>query len=398
MTSSAIHPARELRIPDQERVARARRKPELGPRILFFTGGTALRETSLTLVGYTHNSIHLVSPFDSGGSSASLRRHFGMPAVGDLRSRLMALADRTRHGLPQIYELFAYRLPRTATPQQLRDELADLVGGGHRLAARVADPGRKVILHYLQRFKEEAGPCFDLRGASIGNLILAAGYLENGRSMDPIASVFSDLVQVRGEVRLTLNADLQLRAELEGGEHIVGQHLLTGKEAPPITRPVVELSLVDPARGNEPVRPAVRDKITAAIQGADLICYPVGSFYSSIVANLLPAGVGMAVSRAACPKVFIPNTFPDPECIGLSLAGQVRILLHHLRADAPDAIAVGDVLDAVLLDPDVSYPGAEDPARELSALGIRVVRTRLASGNTGAIDPHLLCRALVSLA
>ena len=177
-----------------------------------------------------------------------------------------------------------------------------------------------------------------------------------------------------------------------------GQHLLTGKETPPITRPVTELSLVDPARGNTPVRPAVRDKITAVIQGADLICYPVGSFYSSLVANLLPGGVGMAVSQAPCPKVFIPNTFPDPECLGLSLAGQVRTLLRHLRADAPDTIAIGDVLDFVLLDPAISYPGAKNAERELAPLGVQVIKTPLTAGETGAIDPNLLCRALISLA
>ena len=398
MTRNAIRVTREIRVPDPVRVARAQRSPDLGPRILFFTGGTALRETSQTLVGYTHNSIHLATPFDSGGSSAVLRRYFNMPAVGDLRSRLMALADRTLHGFPEIYDLFAYRLPRTASPDQLRAELSSLANGGHDLISRVSDPMRKIIRNHLQIFEKAAGSNFDLRGASIGNLILTAGYLESRRHIDPIVYIYSKLVQVRGEVRLTINANLQLRATLEGGGHIVGQHLLTGKETPPITRPVTELSLVDPAKGNAPVRPAVRDKIKAAIQGADLICYPVGSFYSSLVANLLPAGVGMAVSQAPCPKVFIPNTFPDPECLGLSLAGQVRTLLRHLRADAPDTIAIGDVLDFVLLDPAISYPGAKNAERELAPLGVQVIKTPLTVGETGAIDPNLLCRALISLA
>jgi 2-phospho-L-lactate transferase/gluconeogenesis factor (CofD/UPF0052 family) len=44
------------------------------------------------------------------------------------------------------------------------------------------------------------------------------------------------------------------------------------------------------------------------IREAELICYPMGSFYSSLIANLLPKGVGKAVSRNPCPKVFIPNT------------------------------------------------------------------------------------------
>ena len=35
---------RAARIPDELRVARCRRAPETGPRILFFSGGSALRE------------------------------------------------------------------------------------------------------------------------------------------------------------------------------------------------------------------------------------------------------------------------------------------------------------------------------------------------------------------
>ena len=67
--------------------------PELGPHIVFFTGGTALRHISQHLAELTHNSVHLVTPFDSGGSSATLRQAFGMPAVGDIRNRLLDLAD-----------------------------------------------------------------------------------------------------------------------------------------------------------------------------------------------------------------------------------------------------------------------------------------------------------------
>ncbi len=395
---TAIRVTREVNVPDPVRVARAQRSPDLGPRVLFFTGGTALKETSQALVGYTHNSVHLVTPFDSGGSSAVLRRYFNMPAVGDLRNRLMALADRSLHGYPEIFELFAHRLPKTASPDQLHSELSALVGGSHPLVSRVSDPMRKIIRHHLQLFEKAIGPDFDLSGASIGNLILTAGYLENRRHIDPIVYIYSKLVQVRGEVRLLINSNLQLRAALEGGGHIVGQHLLTGKDVPPLTRAVSELSLVDPAKGNAPVRPLIRDKIRRAIQGADLICYPVGSFYSSVVANLLPSGVGQAISQTPCPKVFIPNTFADPESVGLSLVGQVRVLLRHLRADNPDSIAISDVLDFVLLDPEVSYPESTNPQRELASLGIQVVRAPLTVRNTGAIDPHLLCQALISLA
>ena len=87
-----------IRLPDELRLARARRAPEVGPRILFFSGGTAMRGLSRKLKRYTHNSTHLITPFDSGGSSAKLRDAFDMLSIGDIRNRLVALADETVRG------------------------------------------------------------------------------------------------------------------------------------------------------------------------------------------------------------------------------------------------------------------------------------------------------------
>ena len=89
--------------------------PALGPRLVFFTGGTALRGLSRSLTRYTHNSVHLVTPFDSGGSSAALREAFALPAVGDIRNRLAALADSM---IPQsVLDFWEMRLPAREIPR-----------------------------------------------------------------------------------------------------------------------------------------------------------------------------------------------------------------------------------------------------------------------------------------
>src|SRR5690606_22712801 len=107
---------RSVRLPDSLRVGRAERAPELGPRIVFFSGGTALRPLSRVLKRYTHNSCHLITPFDSGGSSAEIRKAFNMLSIGDLRSRLVALADESVRGNPEIYRLFRHRLSPAGSP------------------------------------------------------------------------------------------------------------------------------------------------------------------------------------------------------------------------------------------------------------------------------------------
>ena len=83
--------AGEAKTSDSVKFERDERSPEHGPRVLFFSGGTALRGVSRVLSDHTHNSIHIITPFDSGGSSAVIREAFGMLAIGDILNRLMAL-------------------------------------------------------------------------------------------------------------------------------------------------------------------------------------------------------------------------------------------------------------------------------------------------------------------
>ena len=77
-TSKPVRITHTARLPDPVKLARYLKSPELGPCVVFFSGGTALTGISRELKRYSHNSIHLVTPFDSGGSSAKLRKAFAM--------------------------------------------------------------------------------------------------------------------------------------------------------------------------------------------------------------------------------------------------------------------------------------------------------------------------------
>jgi CofD-related protein of GAK system len=395
-----IHLRRRVRLPDPLVLERYRRAPDLGPRILFFSGGTALRDASRELTDYTHNSIHIVTPFDSGGSSALLREAFGMPAIGDVRNRLLALADRSLKGNPEIFRLFAHRFPADADPRLLAEELDRMIRGRHPLVADIPDPMRKIVRHHLDLFRGFMPMSFDLRKASLGNLVLTAGYLDNRRNFDTIIFIFSKLVRVLGMVRPVINKYLHLAAELTDGRLVVGQHLLTGKEADPIPARVERLFLTEDRENPVPTAAPIRDKMHRLVGEADLICYPIGSFYSSLAANLLPAGVGRAIAAADCPKVFVPNTGDrDPEAIGLTVVERVRRLLGFLRRDDPERISVSDVLSHVLVDPENgAYPGGVDRAA-LESMGVEAIRAPLVEpAGAPDIDPSRLVALLLSLA
>ncbi|MFH1061218.1 MAG: GAK system CofD-like protein [Pseudomonadota bacterium] len=389
---------RSLKLPDPLRLARYRRAPEVGPRLLFFSGGTALAGLSRRLIDYTHNSIHLITPFDSGGSSAALRKAFKMLAVGDVRNRLMALADQSVQGNPEIVRLFAYRFPEHEPPPELRARLAEMIAGRDTLVAAVPDPMRKIIRNHLRFFEQKAPKGFDLRGASVGNLVLAGGYLNHERHIDPVIFTFSKLAEVRGIVRPVVNASLHLTARLADGRVVVGQHNLTGRQSAPISSPIKELYLSRNQRGEAASVP-IRPKVAHLIGQAELICYPMGSFYTSLIATLLPQGVCAAVAAAGCPKVYVPNVAGDPEQLGLDAAGSVATLLDYLHRGCPEPASASALLNLVIVDTaNAVYPGGAVDVEAIRRLGVQVVDLPLVSeASEPYLDPGRLLEALLSL-
>ena len=277
--------------------------PALGPRLVFFTGGTALRGLSRSLTRYTHNSVHLVTPFDSGGSSAALREAFALPAVGDIRNRLAALADSM---IPQsVLDFWEMRLPAEGDSEALRARLRAMGSAGHPcwrpLPSVMADVMRVHLGYFLERMPDDFRP----QKASMGNLLLAGGYLHFQRNFTPVLSLFSRLLQVRGVVLPIVNACLHLAAELADGSVLVGQHHFCR-----LTQPVRRLYLTvhEPGRTSTaltPCRPPLSATAATYLQSAGAICYPMGSFYTSVLSNLLPDGVGRAV---ACCSVTCSRT------------------------------------------------------------------------------------------
>ena len=394
----SVRITRTVQLSDRVKLSRYLKAPELGPRILFFSGGTALTAASHELKRYTHNSIHLVTPFDSGGSSAKLRQAFAMPSIGDLRSRLVALADENVTGHPEVYALFTCRFPVDQSNSVLLNRLDLMIRGKEPLVASIANPMRRLIRNQLGYFREAMPDNFDLRGASIGNLILAGGYLNNHKHLDPIIFLFSKLVNVLGTVRTVVNDDLHLAAELEDGSCVTGQQRLTGKEVAPLKSPVSRLFLCRDIDRPVAAKAQMRKKNRRLIQQAELICYPPGSFYTSLVANLLPDGVGSAIAGSDCPKVYIPNFGQDPEQIGMTLDSSVSTLLEYLRADNPDKCSTQKLLNFVLIDSKRGKYPSSLSASLMQKLGIQVIDTPLISRQSAPFyDAKLLVCALLSL-
>ena len=354
-------------------------KPEFGPAILFFSGGTALESLARILTRYSHNTIHIITTFDSGGSSAALRQAFGMPAVGDIRHRLVALADLSIPGVKTLCEFFERRLEFKASGKKLLHELDLLVAGKHLWNAGFDPQMATKLWRKLEVFRSCMPETFNLRGAAVGNMILAADYLEKERNLLAAIRESASLLNVKGTVQPVSDCQAHLAVHLASGRVLVGQHLFTDKKimdgvVTPVQAegPIKEVWLAGDVEHPGSLRVRAHPDVPGLLARADLICYPVGSFYSSIVANLLPAGVSRAVANSEGKKVFVPNPGPDPELFGHTLQGQVEALLKAARKDDP-AIELADILNVVVVDRSGGSYSGELPKKWLEKQGVAML-------------------------
>ena len=147
-----------------------------------------------------------------------------------------------------------------------------------------------------------------------------------------------------------------------------------------------------------PCELSIREKVRRLIADAELICFPMGSFYSSIVANVLPDGVAEAIRANRCPKVYVPNMGVDPEQLGMSVADCVETLIGYMRRGLSTDAPAPELLDCVIVDSKSgAYAGPLDLER-IGGLGVGIVDTDLTGGSAGGrIDAGRLISVLLSL-
>jgi len=350
---STIIVSRRIEIPDMVRVDRCHRLPEYGPKLLFLSGGSALRNLSEVLKHYTHNSIHLITPFDSGGSSAEIRRKFNMLSIGDVRNRLMALSDESALNYnPEVSALFSYRL--SANDSLLaRMEFEEILNGQHERIANVSLPMRGIFLSHLRWFASRMPTDFDLCGASLGNLIITGCFLEHDRDIVIAIFLIWKLLGVSGIVRPITGANLHIRAHYEDGSVEIGQHKLGKKNHSGVLRKITNIDLVESLDDSSTVECEtchIDGVCSELLATADIICFPMGSFFGSVMVNLLPKGVGRAIVQRHCPKVYIPNTRSDPEMHGYTLVECIHWIIQMTRRDTGEETRANEILTIVLVD------------------------------------------------
>lgn len=343
---------------------------------LFFSGGTAIGQLARYFARQDIPCTYLITTFDNGGSSAELRQAFAMPAPGDLRNRLLMLTPpELPAAIRRLLRLrFSKSLPADALERQFRLLLNADNMNWQKMPATVKDSLRKALLEFA---KERPGN-FNLANASVGNLVLAGFYLLLERNISAAVARLAELLRICGAIEPITQAQLQIGCLLADGQTVVGQEKFKSLPAP-----IKDIFFVKQENGCPKVSPApaISERAAQLLAQASIICYPPGSFFSSMLVNLKCAGAPEAVAANPCPKIFIPNSGPDPETGGKGVLAQARLILKTL-AGREDAPAKG-LLDYILVDSENGCYGPDltHDLRILETMDVKILDRKAVCAN-----------------
>ncbi len=231
------------------RVLQRRGYQQRGPSIVAIGGGTGLSTILRGLKRWTSNLTAVVAVTDNGGSSGRLREEFNLPAPGDIRNCLTALAPEEE----RMSDLFAHRFSS---------------GNG-------------------------------LEGHSVGNLLLTA-LTELHGSFPQALRECSDVLAIEGKVLPVMNDASELGARFEDGSRVLGEMEISRDGG------VIDSLFLSPSD----VEP--NQEVIQAIRRADLVVVGPGSLYTSLLTNFLVPGIARACNGSEATLAYICNIMTQP--------------------------------------------------------------------------------------
>ncbi|MFI5226345.1 MAG: uridine diphosphate-N-acetylglucosamine-binding protein YvcK [Candidatus Limnocylindrales bacterium] len=256
-----------------------------GPKIVAIGGGTGLSTLLRGLKEHTSNLTAVVTVADDGGSSGKLREQLGVPAVGDIRNCIVALADAE----PLMAELLQYRFPESERTGS-SDDATTL--GGH----------------------------------AVGNLLIAALTAVEGGDFEEGVRQMNRVLAVRGQVLPVSPTPLVLHCETRDGWMVHGQSAVAK---------TTDIERVWVTPGDV----AVSEDALRAIAEADVVVLGPGSLYTSILPGLLLAPIRDAILASSALRIYVCNVATqDGETAGYDLADHVDALERHSAAGIVDVV------------------------------------------------------------
>lgn len=217
----------------------------------------------------------IVTVADDGGSTGRLRRQFHIPAMGDIRHVMCALAE--------------------------------------------SESMLKSLMNF--RFSGDS----DIGGHNLGNLILTALAQESGSFMNAIEKCCK-VLNIKGKILPSTEQVITLYAMMQDGTIVRGE-----SNIPDFKNRVERVFYEEDVIANE--------KAVQAIVEADYIIYGIGSLYTSILPNLIIKGICEALKKSHAKKIYICNAMSQSgETDYYSLEDHVQAIVDHTFDGAVDIV------------------------------------------------------------
>jgi uncharacterized cofD-like protein len=302
----------------------SRTSPPSPLRIVSIGGGSGLSTLLRGLKRYvkaTDGAVDLtavVTVTDDGGSSGRLRREFDVLPPGDIRNCMVALAPDEN----LLTRLFQYR------------------------------------------FSSGRG----LKGHSFGNLFLTAMTDLTG-DFSRAVKMSAEVLPVLGRIYPSTAANVVLEATLADGRKVSGETRISRS-----TSRIERIAL-------KPRTPKPLAETLDAISRADLITLGPGSLFTSVIPNLLVAGIARAIAASPALKVYFVNLMSQPgETVNFRASDHVSAIYRHCGRAVIDVCVVNT---APITGPVLKRyrAGAAQPVdndlENLKAMGLEIVATDL---------------------
>jgi uncharacterized cofD-like protein len=313
-------------------------------RVVAVGGGHGLAVTIRAARRYAAHVTAVVATADDGGSTGRLRRGMALPAPGDLRRCLEAMAEPVPPAGPAF-------------------PAGDPPPGGGSVSA-----GGPLVEAFEYRFGGT-----DVEGHALGNLLLAALSEVTGDFAAAVDEV-GRLLGLDPDVARVLPATVEpvrLRGITEDGREVLGQVAVAA------TGGIARVAL-DPPGARAPAG------VVDAVKAADQVVLGPGSLYTSVLAAAMVDELRAAVAATGAQRVYVCNLRAEAaETPGYDVRRHVEAVRAH-----------GVEVDVVLVHrPDSGAGGCDAGAGP----GVRVVVADVARPHGLAHDSVKLGSALAAL-
>jgi 2-phospho-L-lactate transferase/gluconeogenesis factor (CofD/UPF0052 family) len=300
----------------------------------------------------------LVNAYDDGLSTGALRNFIpGMLGPSDFRKNLSYLLDLYSDQQYVLKNLIESRLPTEFGPAE-ESALRNFVetGNSEKLASRLADLFRKLhpptaasVRHYLGVFlgyAQNSPQPFDFRDCSVGNLIFAGAYLENGRNFNSAARLMSRLVDSQAVLVNVSNGENRILVGLkQDGQLLPREADVVGPQSgSPIVETFFFSSAILADEWAAVANGSLAEKISwlkqreapielspearSAIEQADIVVYGPGTQHSSLLPSYRIAADALRRSPAKV-KALVTNLEPDNDIQNWTASALIDRALYY---------------------------------------------------------------------